>query len=274
MSKFTSKQNKEFWDEFAKKSKNNPFGAHTDKHVVELENHFIISELKSRKIESLLDIGCGNGQRTLLFSQFVQGKTKGIDYSDVMIEEANILLDKQNEEIKNKLSFQLLDINNIGDSKFDVIVSCRCFINQPNHEQQIELFNKLHQMLKDGGSLIIAEQSLEGIERLIKVRKEFGLEPITIKWHNLPLKESIIFPKLEGLFSIKKIRKLGFFYYISRVLYPALIYPDEPKPGSKINELGVKSQLIIENENSLEKNALEEFGAQLLIHFTKISARD
>jgi len=269
MSKFTTEQNKEFWDEFAKKSRDNPFGAHTDKHVVELENNFIISELKSRNIESLLDIGCGNGQRTLMFSQFVKRKIKGIDYSDNMIKEANILLDKQSQEIKNKLHFELCSVHNLDNSKFDVIISCRCFINQPSYEKQIDLFNSLHERLKDGGSLIIAEQSLEGIERLIKIRKEFGLEPITIKWHNLPIKESIVLSQIQDLLSIKKIMRLGTFYYISRVIHPSLVYPDEPKPNSKINELGVKSELILQKDFPVNQNPLEKFGAQLLIHFIK-----
>ena len=38
--KFTSNENKEFWNEYAKKYRDNPFGAHTDNHVVQLENNF------------------------------------------------------------------------------------------------------------------------------------------------------------------------------------------------------------------------------------------
>ena len=49
MAKFSIRQNQKFWNEYAKKVSNNPFGAHTDKHVVELENLFIISKLKKKK---------------------------------------------------------------------------------------------------------------------------------------------------------------------------------------------------------------------------------
>ena len=87
MPKFTPEQNRKFWDEYAFKSKNCFFGAHSDKHIVELENRFIISELKSRKTSNLLDIGCGNGQRTLLFSKYADNHTIGIDYSEKMIQE-------------------------------------------------------------------------------------------------------------------------------------------------------------------------------------------
>ncbi len=267
--KFTPEKNKEFWNDYAKKSKDNPFGAHSDKHVVELENNFIVSELKSRKLNSLLDIGCGNGQRTILFSQLIAGKSKGIDYSEIMINEAKALLEKQSSEIKNNLSFEVGDINDLENLKYDVIISCRCIVNQPSNEKQIQLFTNIYNKLKDGGSLIIAEESMEGIERLSNVRKEFGLDRIAERWFNVPINESIVLSNIENLFSIKKIRRLGTFYYISRVLHPALVFPDEPKPNSKINELGLKSELIVQKDISLNQNAFEKFGAQLLIHFTK-----
>jgi len=122
MLKFTPEKNKEFWNEYAKKSKDNPFGAHSDSDVVELENNFIVSELKSRKTNSLLDIGCGNGQRTILFSQLIDGKAKGIDYSEIMINEAKALLEKQSSEIKNNVSFEVGDVNDLENLKYDYLI--------------------------------------------------------------------------------------------------------------------------------------------------------
>ena len=98
MIKFTVNQNKAFWDEYAKNSKQNPFGAHTDKHVVNLENDFIISQLKIKSFKSMLDVGCGNCQRTLFFSKFVKGNTLGIDYSEKMIYYANLILSRQKNQ--------------------------------------------------------------------------------------------------------------------------------------------------------------------------------
>jgi len=268
MSKFTPKQNKEFWDEFSKKSTNNPFGAHTDKHVVELENNFIISKLKAEKFSSMLDVGCGNGQRTLSFSKFIKGNTKGIDYSDEMIKEAQILLSKQNKSTKKKIKFEVGDIHKIKDSSFELITSCRCLINQPSIKSQIQTFKIFHEKLKPKGSLIIAEQSKEGRERLNKIRKKFGLEPIRVRRFNLPIDEKSVFSKIEDLFKIKSIARLGTFYYISRVLHPALVFPDEPEPNSKINELGAKSEVIFQKKFDRE-NPFEKFGYQLLIHFVK-----
>ena len=118
MPKFTAEKNKKFWNEYAKRSKDNPFGASGGRHLVEIENQFILSELQTRKFESLLDIGCGNGQRTLLFSKYISKKSLGIDYSERMIEEAKNLLSKQPNSIKNKLSFENLDIHKFSNKEF------------------------------------------------------------------------------------------------------------------------------------------------------------
>ena len=67
--KFTKTENKEHWNKFAKNNPNSFFGASYDKNLVELENYFIINVLKKIKPKSLLDIGCGIGYRTKLFSK-------------------------------------------------------------------------------------------------------------------------------------------------------------------------------------------------------------
>jgi ubiquinone/menaquinone biosynthesis C-methylase UbiE len=265
--KFTSNENKEFWNEYAKKSRDNPFGAHTDNHVVQLENNFIFHELEQKKPQSLLDIGCGNGQRTIQFTKYIENSVKGIDYSDEMISEAQKLLLQQDDKIKQKLKFEIKDVTKFQSNQFDAITSCRCFINQPSEEEQIKLFETLHDKLKDEGSLIIAEESIEGIQRLNKIRTKFGLGEIDIRWHNLPIKEKSVFDAISHLFDIKTIQRLGTFYYISRVINPALAFPEEPQPNSKINEIGFKTEL--EFQNLFENNNFEDFGVQLLIHFKK-----
>jgi len=270
--KFTAKQNKEFWNNYSKKSKDNPFGAHSDKNIVELENQFIISELKSRKIFSLLDIGCGNGQRTILFSKHASVKTIGIDYSKEMIKEATHLLSKQKDEIKNKLSFELKDIQNFSnDILFDTIISCRSLINQPSWEHQVKVFETIYEMLNEDGSFIISEVSKEGISRLSTCRQKFGLDPTEIKWHNLPIEEKIVFSKINNLFKIENIKRLGTYYFISRIIHPSLVFPDEPQPDSKINDVARKAEEILRDEQKNNNNTLEDYGIALLVHFKKIS---
>ena len=269
MGKFTSQQNRKFWEKDALEKKDNPIGTHSDPFLVELENNFIITSLKSRKIKNLLDIGCGNGQRTIMFSRFVKRHTTGIDYSANMIDQAKMLLSKQPFSIRKKISFEVSDIQKFeGKEKFDAIISCRCFINQTSYENQIKLFKSLNKILSSRGSLIIAEGSHEGYTYLNSLRKQFGLKPIKIPWYNLPIKEKIILPKIKNLFKISNLKRLGAYYYLTRVIHPALVYPKNPNPKSKINELSMKSEYLLSNER-LNFDSLDKCGAHLLIHFKK-----
>ncbi len=254
MKKFSIRDNIAHWNEFAINHKNNKMGATYDESLSELENYFIISELKRIKPNSLFDIGCGNGQRTALFSHYVNGKTFGIDYSEEMINQANTIK-------KRNLFFERVDINKYSsDDKFDVIISCRCIINQPTTDLQVKLFRKLHKMLKPKGYLIIAEASMEGLENLNRLRKDFGLGNIEEHWFNLHIKEKNIFPKIKDLYKIIEIKRLGLYYYIARVIQPATMYPKEPKRGSIMDKLAKKTQLIFFNDDT----NFEKYGRHLL----------
>ena len=154
---------------------------------------------------------------------------------------------------------------NFADSEYDVIVSCRCFINQTSSKNQLKLFQILHSLLKKNGHLIIAEASVEGLKNLNSLRKSFGLDPIEEHWFNLHLKEKLIFPKISNIFEINDLKRLGLFYYLARVVHPASIFPKEAKKISKINTIATKSQKIFfENDH-----IFEQFGRHLLIDFNK-----
>lgn len=268
--KFSSIENRKFWNKYAENAKNKIIGAHSDKHIVELENNFIENILKSKKPKNLLEIGCGNGQRTIRFSKYCTGKTLGIDYSSEMVNQATLLLQKQNKNIQKRISFEVQDINHFKSSMlFDTVISCRCIVNQASTSDQLKLFKKIHEYLKPRGSFIIAEQSEEGLGYLDSLRKKFGLKPIKVPWHNLPIKESYIFSKLKNKFEIKKLNRLGNFYYISRVIHPALKFPEEPDPNAKINDLALKAELIFQERSKGTKNHLEKYGSHLLIHLIK-----
>jgi len=271
MTKFSSRQNREFWDKDAFDKKDNPKGTHSDPYLVDLEDKFVISCLKSVKPKQLLDIGCGNGQRTTRFSNFVSKSTYGIDYSSKMIQQANLLHSKLPSKIRKKIKFSTYDIQKFQseNTKFDVIVSCRCFINQTTFSNQVKLFKLLHSIMKKNGTLILAEGSFEGYNYLNSLRKKFGLKPIKIPWFNLPIKESVVFPKIKKLFKISRINRLGTYYYLTRVLHPAIVFPKNPNPNSKINKLSMESENLFQEEKIIN-DYLDKCGAHLLVQFKKI----
>jgi SAM-dependent methyltransferase len=265
--KFAMNENKEFWNNYAKKSKDAKKGAHSDPFLVELENNFIKNILEKNHFQSCLDIGCGNGRRTIFFSQFVK-IIKGIDYSDEMIKHATNYLKNQKNDIKNKVSFETADIQKWNEeSKYDVVISCRCIINQNSTKKQLELIQKIHKSLKKNGMLILAEGSHEGYQKLNLLRKKFKLEPISISKINFPIRERSLFPKIKELFEFKKIERLGNYYFISRIIHPLLAHPQKPKPESKVNEIA--SLIESKMNEKFDVNYSENFGAHLLINLKK-----
>ncbi len=112
------------------------------KHQREWGNK-IISDLKLKGDESILDLGCGDGILTKNLSALVpKGKVIGIDASEGMINEAK-KLEKEN------LVFILQDINELNyDNEFDLIFSNATLHWIKDHKKLLE---NCHKALKDKG---------------------------------------------------------------------------------------------------------------------------
>ena len=206
--------------------------------------------------------------KELNYFQNIQKKTLGMDYSEQMIYEAKKYLKTQSISLQKKINFREGNINKFSSNQlFDTIISCRCIINQTSTLNQIKLFKKLHSMLKPNGSLIIAEISKQGMQRLNTTRKKYDLPPLNKRWHNLHIDEKKIFPKLKNSFKIVDVKRAGMFYFLSRVFYPSMIFPKEPKSESKINELALKSEIL--TNKSFSENSFDHFGGHLLMHLVK-----
>jgi trans-aconitate methyltransferase len=105
----------------------------------------LIYELDLKGTESILDLGCGDGELTARLSQLVpNGSVLGIDSSQGMLDVA--------EQKKGKnLEFMLLDINKLSiKRKFNVIYSNACLQWVKNHEQ---LWNTILKHLKPSGAV-------------------------------------------------------------------------------------------------------------------------
>lgn len=238
---------KRYWDKEALRSRAK-MGAHSDPYLVELENWFVIEKcLKPFRPTRLLDIGCGNGQRTRLLAEHVLGEVVGIDYSKNMIDNAKKLEDE-------KLRFHvasILDKESLGalGAPFDCVVSFRCLINLGTLENQLEAISQVSELLKPGGVFVFCEGLQQGTEKLNELREKLGLGPIRPMPVNLDLDEPAIRKHLEGAeFTIEERSTFPTYYLLTRVYYPALISPEEPDPSAKYNALAARLEIEIEND--------------------------
>jgi len=251
--KFSRKQNKEFWRSLDP----NSHEYSGDSNIVRLEDRFLIDELRSIRHGDLLDIGCGKGQRCLMFSKIIKGNILGIDYSENMIRIA-----KKSESTRVK--FEHTDIFSFDSRKrFDIITSCRCIINTPTDQGQMAIIKKIESLLKPSGHLILVERSRQGLDSLNGLRKKIGLDPIPERFHNHYINESLLMPKVLENFNLIKISRLGMLYVVSRVIYPKMIHPLRPKEKHVINNIGIELQKIT--------NELDSYGMQFMIHLQKKS---
>lgn len=104
----------------------------------------LLDGLKKRKISSILEIGCGSGNYTLMLREkFGATELKAVDISKEMVEIAS-------EKLKNKgVEFIVQDAENFNlSSRFDLITSNACFQWFDNLEKALI---KYKQWLNQGG---------------------------------------------------------------------------------------------------------------------------
>lgn len=104
---------------------------------------------------SILDLGCGTGKHAFHFAELGY-EVDGIDFSDSMVEIANKNLDSDYQEHKDKLSFQVGDVQDFrGQKKYDVVVSLFHVMSyQTTNEALKATFETAKTHLKEDGILI------------------------------------------------------------------------------------------------------------------------
>ena len=111
----------------------------------------VLSRLRLRGDESILDIGCGDGKVTAKLAALVsQGKVTGIDSSAEMIDFAR---NSYPSTQFPSLSFERIDAQNLDyNHEFDLVVSFACLHWIKDH---VAVLRGIKQSLKPSGKMII-----------------------------------------------------------------------------------------------------------------------
>jgi len=199
---------------------------HRDPYQVSIEIDTINAILRSA--DRMLDMGCGNGYATAVYARRCR-TVVGVDYSCGMIAAAYRAYRRRN------LSFVLGDVFDLpfkrGD--FTAIISTRFLINLTDWQAQKAAIRNLHNLLPKGGRLILAEGIRQGRAGLNGLRVAVGLRPMPKVWHNIDFDESRLMPFLKGLFVVDRDIRFGVYDVLTRVYYPARIYPRQPRYGTR-----------------------------------------
>lgn len=121
--------------------------------------NFIYSKAKLKNGKKVLDVGSGYGRQDFHWSKKTKNKLKiwAVDISDTQIENANKLKKKLNntniEFIKGD-AHKLLELKNIGNQKFDRIISLESAFHYKDRDV---FFNNVAKLLDKDGIFIISD---------------------------------------------------------------------------------------------------------------------
>lgn len=224
---------KEFWDSQATNAQLAVEAVtHRDHQQRLLEIHIVEGFLRAG--DRLLDVGCGNGYATAIFSKRV-AEIKAVDYSAAMIERAK----KEHAGLKNvRWDVQDALTLNLPKNSFDVAITLRCIINLGSWTAQQTAIRNIHQALRPGGLLLMGEGTVQGRAALNHARTACDLTVMPPVTYNLDLDEDVLWPFVSTHFDILEVRRLGLYDFISRVIHPLLVWPQEPHYDAKLNEVG------------------------------------
>lgn len=221
---------KQFWAEVAARD-TSASPNQQDMNQAYLEVQAILNAF-SRLLEKtqVLEIGCANGYLTRKLAQFDGvDAVLGVDFILEFIKQAQV-------NAHPKTTFQVGDVRQLRlpSNSFDVVVSKRCLINLILWSQQKQALLEIHRVLKPAGTLIMLEASRQGYKALNRARREAGLAPVLVSEHNLPIDLEHL-KQLDYKFRVVGGSILNTYYFITRILHPLLVEPDEPKYDAPIN---------------------------------------
>ena len=223
------KETLEHWNERARLAKSAEEITHFDTVQRKFEIETLLTYINSDDV--LLDLGCGNGYSSAFFKNKVK-EIVGADFSEEMIKRAT------KEVTGNNIKFVQADARHFNlNRKFTKIITQRCLINILNWEEQQNAIRNIHSHLSEGGMFLMMEGSHDGREELNKLRLQTDLSQLPKVEYNLDFKLEPTNRLLSSLFEIKEYKTFGIYEYLTRVVYPKYIFPEQPQYGSKFHNI-------------------------------------
>jgi ubiquinone/menaquinone biosynthesis C-methylase UbiE len=221
--RFSDTEIYEFWSRQAAEHHQSSVASWSDFRVIEMEIEQISRRLSDG--DRVLDVGCANGFSTVQFAAHRGVKLRGIDYVPKMIEEARERVTRLSPPLCDRVEFDVGDITQLAerDCSYDKVIVIRVLINLGTWERQRRGLQESARVLRSGGRLLLSEATLQGWERLNRLRGEWGLPDIPIPPFNEYLDQEKVIAELSGKMRLVEICNFASTYYVgTRVLKPLL----------------------------------------------------
>lgn len=179
----------------------------------------------------VLEVGCGNGFSTDRFRALVR-HVDAFDYAEQMIERAREVFGETNNAF---IHDNVLDPKHLN-GPYDATICVRVLINLADLEEQETAVRELGELTKPGGLLILAEGFTDGFDSLNALRGEVGLPAIQPAEINFYSSLDDLQSTIDELFTREQTFHLGAYDYLTRVLYPLVVGPENATHNTNFSE--------------------------------------
>lgn len=192
--------------------------------VIEMEIRELLKHLADG--DRVLDIGCANGYSTVRFASQRRIAIRGLDYIPEMIEQARLRLAGLGNSLRGKIEFEVGDIMALREpsAAYDKVVVIRVLINLGEWSRQEQALRECARLLRPGGVLLLSEATIQGWERLNRLRREWALPDISIPPFNRYLDQEQVVSAAAPELELVEICNFASTYYVgTRILKPLFI---------------------------------------------------
>ncbi len=222
-----------YWDRKAEVLRTDPSATMKDVLLRSLEIEAIRGCLRAD--DDLLDVGTGNAFAAVEWSRTCRS-VLGVDNSRGMLEAARESIAASG---RTNVAVQEADILDLApfSGRFSATSCVRCLINLRTEEEQLSALRQLASTLRSGGRLFLIEGLEETFQEMNTVRGRSGLAPIPLNWHNRLLRRDRLQEALAASFRVVETVDFGEYYFLSRIVHPRLVSPEEPRFTGRLNEV-------------------------------------
>jgi SAM-dependent methyltransferase len=178
-----------------------------------------------------LEVGCGNGFSTRRFRELV-GHIDAFDYAENMVERARATLGEKNNTFFHD---NVLEPKRV-QGQYDAVICVRVLINLADLQQQRLAIKNMVSWVRPRGLLILVEGYREGFLELSRLRQRVGLPPVQPAKINFYSSLMDVVPDLEQTLRLADTFHLGAYDYLTRVMYPLVVGPDQAKHNTNFSE--------------------------------------
>lgn len=227
--------------EVARKQGASPRSSMEDDYVREKELEWILSyrdllRRTHRRALQILDLGCGNG--FALASLGGGDRLFAVDFSEELLEIA------RSRDLPG-CTLTLGDARQLAfeNDAFDFVYTERCLINILEWEGQATALREIARVLKPGGDYLMIECFTDGLANNNKARADCQLPAIKEAHHNRYFEKEAFSEAIRPHFTVMDTSACGLplpwnflssYYFVSRVLYPAMLNGGEVVRNSEI----------------------------------------